>query len=337
MNAMRWIFAAQGGLVILGSLATAAIGAQTPPAAPVIPFPGDYRSWQHVRTIVVGAEHRSFASRGGIHHYYANAKAVEGYRTGRFPNGSIVVDEGVLAEDGDGASKGILFERDRRSLDVMVKDDRLYKDSDGWGFEHFEASEAKGTLDAKGRTQCYECHAKRKEHDFVFSAIRVAKFAPAGQSASGPSVMSAAPAAQSATAAPAAPAAAPAGQAKHSMITPGDLKWTPVNPGITMAVLEGTPSAAGGHFVIRLKLADGTRVPPHWHPEDEHLTVLSGTFHMGIGERVDESAAMALTAGSYSLMPKEVRHFGWTTGETVVQIHGIGPFKTFLVTPPATK
>lgn len=334
MNAMRWIFAAQGGLVILWPLATAVIGAKSSPAAPAISFPSDYRSWQHVRTIVVGAEHRSFASRGGIHHYYANAKAVEGYRTGRFPNGSIVVDQGVLAEDGAGASKGILFERDRRSLDVMLKDDRLYKDTGGWGFEHFEESEAKGTLDVKGRTQCYECHAKRKEHDFVFSAIRVAKFAPAAaaQSASGPSVMSAAPAAQGASSA--APAA---GQTRHSMIAPGDLKWTPVNPGITMAVLEGSPSAAGGHFVIRLKLADGTRVPPHWHPEDEHLTVLSGTFHMGIGERFDESAAMALTAGSYSLMPKEVRHFGWTTGETVVQIHGIGPFKTFLVTPPATK
>lgn len=328
MNAMRWIFAAQG-LVLLWPIATAGIGAQSKPAAPAAPavsFPQGYRSWQHVRTIVVGPEHRSFATRGGIHHYYANANAVEGYKTGRFPNGSIIVDEGVLAEDGAGPSKGILFESDRRSLDVMIKNDQLHRDTGGWGFEHFEGSEAKGVLDSSRRTQCFECHSQRKEHDFVFSAIRAAKFAPAALTAqgAGASVM---------TAAPATAAAPAAGQSKHSMIAPGDLKWSPVNPGITMAVLEGSPGAEGGHFVIRLKLVDGTRVPPHWHPQDEHLTVLSGTFHMGIGEKVDESAAMALTAGAYSLMPKEVRHFGWTTGETVVQIHGVGPFKTFLVTP----
>src|SRR5688572_6703009 len=125
MNAMRWIFAAQG-LLVLWPIATAVIGAQ--PAA-AVPFPQDYRSWQHVRSIVVGAEHRSFASRGGIHHYYANPKAVEGYRTGRFPNGSIIVDEGVLTENGTGQMKGIVMEGHRRTLDVMIKNDRLYKDS----------------------------------------------------------------------------------------------------------------------------------------------------------------------------------------------------------------
>jgi quercetin dioxygenase-like cupin family protein len=331
MNAMRWIFAAQGGLVILWPIATAVISAQPTPAAPVIPFPRDYRSWQHVRTIVVGSGHRSFASRGGIHHYYANAKAVEGYRTGRFPNGSVIVDEGVLAEDGTGPSKGILFESDRRSLDVMVKNDRLYKDTDGWGFEHFEESEAKGKLDAGRRTQCYECHSKRKDHDFVFSAIRVAKFAAAAPTASG------APGASVMSAEPAAPAAPAAGQATHSMIAPGDLKWSQTSPGITMAVLSGSPSTEGAHFVIRLKLADGTKVPPHWHPGDEYLTVLSGTFHMGIGEKFDESAATAMTTGAYAMVPKEVRHFGWVTGDTIVQLHGVGPFKTFFVGQSSTK
>lgn len=330
MNAMRWIFAAQGGLAILWPIA-AVIGAQNPPAVPAIPFPKDYRSWQHVRTIVVGSGHRSFATRGGIHHYYANAKAVEGYKTGQFPNGSIVVDEGVLAEDGTGPSKGILFERDRRSLDVMVKNDRLYKDTGGWGFEHFKESEAKGALDVSGRTQCFECHSKRKDQDFVFSAIRVAKFAPAALAVSSTG-MSAEPTASTASTAPVA------GQAAHSMIAPGDLKWSPAaSPGITMAVLSGSPGADGSHFVIRLRLQDGTKVPPHWHPGDEHLTVLAGTFHMGVGEKFDESAAMAMTTGSYGFMPKEVRHFGWATGDTIVQIHGIGPFKTFLVGQSSTK
>ncbi|HTE43890.1 MAG TPA: cupin domain-containing protein, partial [Gemmatimonadaceae bacterium] len=87
----------------------------------------------------------------------------------------------------------------------------------------------------------------------------------------------------------------------------------------------------GSSFVIRLKLADGAKVPPHWHPIDEHVTVISGTFYMGTGETVDESAAVAMIAGAYALMPKEVRHFAWASEETVVQIHGVGPFKTFFV------
>jgi hypothetical protein len=177
MNAMRWIFAAQG-LVILGSITIAAIGAQP---APAVPFPHDYRSWQHVKSLVIGPEHRSFASRGGIHHYYANKKAVEGYRTGRFPNGSVIAAEAVVAEDGTGQAKGALLEGQRRFMDVMVKNDRLYRDTGGWGFAHFEG-EATGRLEAAGPTQCYECHAKRKDRDHVFSTIRVSKLDPrAGQ------------------------------------------------------------------------------------------------------------------------------------------------------------
>jgi hypothetical protein len=182
MNANIWKFAARG-LVILWPIAIFAT-AQSAPAPSPIPFPQDYRSWQHVRTIVVGSEHKSFASRGGIHHYYANAQAVEGYRTGRFPNGSIVVDEGVFTEDGAGPMKGIVMEGDRRSLDVMIKDDRLYAATGGWGFEHFEGAEASGKTDAKRRTACYECHSK-SERDHVFSKIRVAKFGSGPSSASG--------------------------------------------------------------------------------------------------------------------------------------------------------
>jgi quercetin dioxygenase-like cupin family protein len=324
MNAMRWIFAAQG-IVVMVPIALAALGAHSKSQSESTPvqFPQDYRSWQHVRSIVVGREHRSFASRGGIHHYYANPKAVEGYRTGRFPNGSIVVDEGVFAEDGTGPMKGIVVEGHRRTLDVMVKNDRLYKDTGGWGFEHFEGQESAGKLDASRRTQCFECHSKSKDRDYVFSAIRVAKF--------GDPVASQADQASQASQ---AGQAGQAGQTRHSMISPGDLKWSSAAPGVSMAVLSGSPDADGAPFAIRLKLADGTRVPPHWHPTDEHLTVVSGTFHMGVGERFDESAATAMTSGSYGVMPKEVRHFGWVTGETVVQIHGAGPFKTFFVGQP---
>jgi hypothetical protein len=185
LNALRWKFAARG-LIVVWTLSIAAVSAQPTPEkpapekpAPSISFPQDYRSWQHVRTIIVGSAHRSFATRGGFHHYYANDKAVEGYRTGRFPNGSVIVDEGVLTEDGTGPLNGLLVEGHRRSVDVMVKNDQLYKDTGGWGFEHFEGQESKGVLDTKRRTACYECHSKTKDTDHVFSKIRVAKFAPA--------------------------------------------------------------------------------------------------------------------------------------------------------------
>jgi len=121
----------------------------------------------------------------------------------------------------------------------------------------------------------------------------------------------------------------------HTAIAPDALKWTPVGPSTLLAVLDGSPEKEGAPFVIRLKLASGTRVPPHWHPVDEHLTIISGTFYMGTGEKFDESTATALTIGSYAMMPKEVRHFGWTGVETVVQIHGVGPFKTYFVEQPA--
>jgi quercetin dioxygenase-like cupin family protein len=123
----------------------------------------------------------------------------------------------------------------------------------------------------------------------------------------------------------------PAGADGHTVIGPNAMNWSPAGPGLSVAVLSGAPEKEGMPFVIRLKLANGTRVPPHWHPVDEHLTVVSGTFYMGVGERFDDAGATALTAGTYAMMPKDVRHFGWTGVDTVVQIHGVGPFKTYFV------
>jgi mannose-6-phosphate isomerase-like protein (cupin superfamily) len=123
----------------------------------------------------------------------------------------------------------------------------------------------------------------------------------------------------------------PGGDTLHTLIPPTSVKWNPANAEMSIAVLSGSPDVEDAPFVIRLKLADGTRMQPHWHPIDEHLTVVSGSFHMGIGERFDKSIAKAMSAGIYCLTPKEVRHFGWATGETVLQIHGVGPLKTFFV------
>lgn len=120
-------------------------------------------------------------------------------------------------------------------------------------------------------------------------------------------------------------------QASHTVVKPEAIKWKEVATGIELAVLSGDMDTEGAPFVFRLRLKSGVKFAPHWHPVDEHLTVVTGTFYMGMGEQFNESAATELPAGSYGLMPKETRHFGWTKGETILQIHGVGPWKTFFV------
>ena len=71
-----------------------------------VPYPDGFRSWAHVKSLIIGPDHESFSKRGGIHHYYANGKAVAGYRTGIFPEGSILVDEAVFTKDARGAHQG---------------------------------------------------------------------------------------------------------------------------------------------------------------------------------------------------------------------------------------
>lgn len=125
--------------------------------------------------------------------------------------------------------------------------------------------------------------------------------------------------------------------AVHIATTADELKWGPappaLPPGAEMAVVSGDPSKAGVAFTIRTKFPDGYKVAPHWHPTDENVTVLQGTINLGMGDKFDESAVKQLPAGSYSLMPKNMRHFAFASGETILQIHGIGPFEITYVNP----
>lgn len=130
---------------------------------PKVPIPEGYRSWQHVKSVV---------EEGKTFQFYANPNAVEGYRTGKFPNGSILVRETLLAVTGEGESKGILREGQRSALDVMVKDDQLYQETGGWGFDTFDSQNT--GLAEKNRAQCYACHSKQKDHDLVFTTLSAA-------------------------------------------------------------------------------------------------------------------------------------------------------------------
>ena len=123
----------------------------------------------------------------------------------------------------------------------------------------------------------------------------------------------------------------------HIMLRPDELEWEACSPalpaGAQCATVEGDRSAPNVLFTFRVKLPDGYRIAPHFHPADEHLTVIAGTFHMGMGGTVDTTAAKAMGAGSYMVMPKGEPHYAWTTGETVVQVHAIGPWGITYVNP----
>jgi len=103
-------------------------------------------------------------------------------------------------------------------------------------------------------------------------------------------------------------------------------------PGAKFAVLEGDPTKEGP-FVMRLWLPDGFSIQPHWHPKVERVTVLSGVFNLGMGEKFDKSATRPMAAGTFGFWPAEMRHFAWTKGETVIQLHGIGPWVITYVNP----
>jgi hypothetical protein len=114
-------------------------------------------------------------------------------------------------------------------------------------------------------------------------------------------------------------------------LRPGDIQWKPVFDGVEMAVLSGDPTKAGEPFVVRVKHRDGVKVQPHWHSFDENITVLSGTWVMGLGEKFDLSAAQEFPARSYLVEPKNVPHFALCKGTTIVQGHGTGPLDTHFV------
>lgn len=135
-----------------------------------IPYPEGYREWTHVKSGMVGPKHPLFNKLGGFYHIYANSKAMEGYRTGRFVDGSVIAFdrlEMIESENGD------IIEGQRRLVDVMAKDHIRYDSTGGWGFEEFKGN---STIDRNvlhlSRKMCFNCHSKREKNDFIFSQFR---------------------------------------------------------------------------------------------------------------------------------------------------------------------
>jgi quercetin dioxygenase-like cupin family protein len=124
---------------------------------------------------------------------------------------------------------------------------------------------------------------------------------------------------------------------KPIQLAPADIAWgvcPPVlPPGATCAVIEGSMTAPDVLFAYRLRMPHGYRVPPHYHPADEHLVVIDGVFHLGHGSSFDKGAGHALPAGSFIVLPKGMHHYAWAQGETVIQVYALGPWGLTYVDP----
>jgi quercetin dioxygenase-like cupin family protein len=125
--------------------------------------------------------------------------------------------------------------------------------------------------------------------------------------------------------------------ASHIFLVPEQVVWgacpPALPPGAQCATVEGDPKTPNALFALRGKLPDGYQIPPHFHPADEHVVVLSGVLNMGLGDKLDKNATTALPAGGFMVMPAGHRHYAWAKGETIIQIYGIGPWGLTYVNP----
>jgi hypothetical protein len=122
----------------------------------------------------------------------------------------------------------------------------------------------------------------------------------------------------------------------HKIIKADAIQWMPAPPqlpkGAQVAVVYGDPGKPSP-YIILAKMPDGYAVPPHWHKQTENVTVISGTFNVGMGDKLDKTKTEALTAGGFFSSGAEMRHFAWIKGETVIQVTGVGPFDITYVDP----
>ena len=134
-----------------------------------VPYPEGYRNWTHVKSMVIQPGHPLYDAFGGIHHLYANAKALEGYRSGKFPTGAVIAFDLLEAKSGDNAVQ----EGARKVVGVMHKDGKRWKATGGWGYEGFKGdSKTERAVGANAAGACHACHTQQKERDFVFSGYR---------------------------------------------------------------------------------------------------------------------------------------------------------------------
>lgn len=131
-------------------------------------YPANYRQWQHVKSMVIQQGHPLFDAFGGIHHIYANNKAMKGYKDKKnFPDGSIIVFDLLEAK----SENNTIVEGNRKVVGIMVKDSKKFKDTGGWGFFGYKG-DTKEQIVKDMKSACFDCHAAQKDTDYVFSTYR---------------------------------------------------------------------------------------------------------------------------------------------------------------------
>jgi quercetin dioxygenase-like cupin family protein len=131
-------------------------------------------------------------------------------------------------------------------------------------------------------------------------------------------------------------AQSPSAPPQAHVFTPEQMKWGPapavLPAGARLAVLEGDPSKAGP-YTMRLAMPAGYRIPPHFHHVDERVTVISGAFQVGMGDRFDEAKLTTLPPGAFGVLPPGMRHFARADKATIIQLNGEGPWGLTYVNP----
>jgi Cytochrome P460 len=152
-------------------ITSAALAAAVLPAAAQteVPYPAGYRGWMHVKSMTINAGHPLYEAFGGIHHLYANPKAVAGYRSGKFADGSVIVFDLLDARSADNA----VTEGARKVVGVMHRDAKRYAATGGWGYEGFKGDTRERAVTQAGAAKaCFGCHEQVKDKAYVFSALR---------------------------------------------------------------------------------------------------------------------------------------------------------------------
>lgn len=126
------------------------------------------------------------------------------------------------------------------------------------------------------------------------------------------------------------------GMSKHIMLNKSDLQWGDAPPslpaGAKLTVLQGDPSKEAP-FVVRIEFPANYKIPAHWHPTTENVTVLKGSLYMGAGQKLDETNAMAINTGGFASMPAKFAHFAFTKEACTIQLHAMGPFAINYIDP----
>lgn len=143
------------------AFATAAVAAE-------VAYPENYRGWQHVKSMVIQPGHPLENPFAGIHHVYANKQAVQGLKTGNYPDGAVLVFDLLNYIEGGNA----LQEGERKLVGVMQRDAKRFKATGGWGFEGFAGNSRTERLTKDGGQSCFACHKSEETSQYVFSKLR---------------------------------------------------------------------------------------------------------------------------------------------------------------------